>query len=170
MGPVLGLFLFGSLLAFSMITGRVRCTRYIGLAIGLPMLTTWPLAKLFTYYRLTLPTWLTLGYLVDFGGFMPASCEVSMPVEGPCGVPCGLLSLRSWLVKVFAGPDRWDSFVQPEPVVMICLVLGTMWLVSLVAISFTPRRIDRENEKARLEKCERECEDRKLEAGTPIRL
>lgn len=103
---------------------------------------------------------------------MPTSCEVSTPIVGQYGWPCGLLGLRSWLGKVFAGPDRWESFVQPEPVVEHYLFFGALWLAFLVIFAFSPRWIDRERELARLKvkKCDRECEERKLEAGTPTRF
>ena len=53
-----------------------------------------------------LPKILTLG--VQIGKFLPASCEASLPLEGPDGVPCYYKRLMEWTLMYLRGQDGFD--------------------------------------------------------------
>lgn len=123
----------GTALIFLLVICKEAISWYFDL--GLPFETSVPLVPMawvgniavnlyFRYHRISLPTWLTFGYVVEFGGAMSNVCaDTDMPLdsEDDGGWPCFPSKLNSWLAGV-AGPGGWKYLLQPPTALVLCLL------------------------------------------------
>lgn len=74
---------------------------------ALPLVSIWvPIAaSISAYHRISLPTWLTFGHPIGFGGVLPnVCCEMDKVMQGGEGdYPCLPYEFKIWLAKV-VGP------------------------------------------------------------------
>lgn len=134
---------------------------------------------------LPLPTWLTSGRPVAFGGTVSNICGGTEKPYGDSGGDggwaCFPSNVQIWLQDV-AGPDGWEHFFQPPRKLVACLIMSAgiiLYLGHIVAVLCKPgclfeggvfRRRERERREAR-EQCKsrRQCEkgNHCAEAGVP---
>lgn len=98
------------------------------------MMSVLPVSTYLLYQPLTLPlpTCLTFGHPVNFGGIWPNVCDPSnlaLHPRGDGGWPCFPRELRTWLANV-AGPDGWHYLVRPTEMMLAYLIIWTSTSVS----------------------------------------
>lgn len=73
-----------------------------------------PIALFLQYTRMNLPTWLTFGHPVAFGGVMPDVCDdISWAINPETGGwPCVSSCWGKWLADMY-GPDDWEFPCYP---------------------------------------------------------
>lgn len=86
-----------------------------------------PLTFLLQYHRVALPTWLTFGYPVAFGGVLPNVCDDT--IKEIALWPCIYEDSKTWLVNV-AGPHGWRYLVHPNSALLWCAALLIWMLVA----------------------------------------
>lgn len=163
----------GIALIFLLVVSKEAISWYFNL--GWPFETSVPLVPMawvgniavnlyIRYHRISLPTWLTFGYAVEFGGAMSNVCtdtDMSSDYEGDGGWPCFPSKLHGWLADV-AGPEGWKYLLQPPAKLVLCLLFlafNVGMLAVLVAVVRDPECLyesprHREERKQR-KKCER---------------
>lgn len=121
------------------------------------LLSTPPLAAYLLYHPLTLPlpTCMTFGHSVTFGGIWPNVCDPSnlaLHPRGDGGWPCFPRELETWLVDV-AGPDGWFYLVRPNEMIQACLIflgfyVGFFLFVFLMVCKVPRYKARKDEEKA----------------------
>lgn len=100
--------------------------------------TAWLLADLWTfptgfyllYHPVTLPvpTWLTSGHPVTFGGIAPNVCNnptLTLEVKPPGGWPCFPAHLKDRAAKL-AGPEGWKYLIHLDAELILCLFFAVL--------------------------------------------
>lgn len=116
------------------------------LVMTLTALWSLPMFLYLLYHRVTLPlpTWLTCGHPVAFGGAASNVCadpSVALGLNGNGGWPCFPSELKTWLAKV-AGPQGWSYLLQPDTKLILCLIflaLNIGIIVILIHLLRKPR-------------------------------
>ena len=155
---VAALFAFTIGIFGALYTGLICCYLKLGWDPIIPHLGSifclfWYLATTLylVYHRLTLPlpTWLTLGYPIAFGGIRPAICTESNNGNWEC-LPH---DLEAWLAS-FSELKNWDRYLKPELSILMFLFFvaaNLVWLKFVFdALSHDPQRdAARKDEKRR---------------------
>jgi hypothetical protein len=121
----------------------------LGLFVNYPFI-----AELIIHFGL--PTTVTFGYQV--GNIIPASCEGSMPIEGPNGCPCWLSRLREWTVLYLRGQDVYGvkEFRRMWVGICVAVVLEFCFVIVLpVVLTYVEsRKQDKQSVRLDVEKGE----------------
>jgi hypothetical protein len=100
--------------------------------------TAWLLADLWTFptgfyllyhpVTLPLPTWLTFGHPVTFGGIAPNVCHnptLTLEVKPPGGWPCFPAHLKDRAARL-AGPEGWKYLIHLDAELILCLFCAVL--------------------------------------------
>jgi hypothetical protein len=100
--------------------------------------TAWLLADLWTFptgfyllyhpVTLPLPTWLTFGHPVTFGGIAPNVCNnptLTLEVKPPGGWPCFPAHLKDRAARL-AGPEGWKYLIHLDAELILCLFCAVL--------------------------------------------
>lgn len=70
---------------------------------------------------------------IPIGGMLPTSCEASMAVEGPDGLPCQLLRFREWVDHVIADGSLHRDEIRLSWILacVLLLIFGGALVISL---------------------------------------
>lgn len=137
---------------------RLKCDQCVFIfPMMFSMLSMLPVAAYLVYHPLTLPlpTCMTFGHSVTFGGIWPNVCDPSnlaLHPRGDGGWPCFPRELETWLVNV-AGPDSWHYLVRPNEMIQACLLLlgfyvGFFLFVYLMVCKVPQYEAQKDEEKA----------------------
>lgn len=100
----------------------------IAIPVTLLLVMRGPIAtELSAYHRVSLPTWLTFGYPIGFGGALPIiCCDIDKVLQGGEGdYPCLPYELKAWFAKV-VGPSGWEHLFHPGEKIWICIIVATL--------------------------------------------
>ncbi|KAM0717813.1 hypothetical protein Q7P37_006145 [Cladosporium fusiforme] len=143
------------------------CTLAKSVAMLFGPVWTIPIGLFLVYHRLALPTWLTFGYPVAFGGTIPNNCEDACLFGLSYGSwPCLLPKLKVWLASA-VGPEGWTHLAHPEPFLILMMVVCLLILGTYSAVLKIQFEILRDTRRGREEKIRQRKDDAKrhLEAG-----
>jgi hypothetical protein len=93
-----------------------------------------------------LPKVLTFG--VQIRKILPASCEATMPLEGPNGLPCYYKRLREWTWMYLQGQDGFDREelrLMWKPIWSFGTFGPLVSVVSVLVIKYKTRRTQAED-------------------------
>lgn len=155
---VAALFAFTIGIFGALFMGLISCCLKLGwdpviLHLGYIFCLLWylPTTLYLVYHRLTLPlpTWLTLGYPIAFGGIRPAICTESNNGNWECL----RYDLEAWLAS-FSELENSDQFLKPELSILMFLFFvaaNLVWLKLVFdALRYDPQRdATRKDEKRR---------------------
>lgn len=146
------LFAFTICIFGALYTGLISCYLNLGWDPVIPHLGSifgliWylPTTLYLVYHRLTLPlpTWLTLGYPIAFGGIRPAICTESNNGNWECLRH----DLEAWLA-IFSELENWDQFLKSELSILMFLFFVAANLVWLKLV-FDALRYDPQHDATR---------------------
>ena len=98
------------------------------------------------YHQLTIPTWLTFGYPVSFGGVKPNICDESTADQCPC---------FTWFSDV-TGPGGWKYLFKPDFKLMFFILLLAYDIIFLRCLFTSLRKTKGDDTRRRGRKCS-EC-------------
>ena len=109
------------------------------LTVGL-VVTIWvfPTTLWLLYHRISLPTWLTFGHPVSFGGVRPNVCNSTfvpgLMIDRPCDWACFPSELQTRLARVIGGPERLKYLFQLDLKIIACFIFLAMILGMVAAV------------------------------------
>jgi hypothetical protein len=120
------------------------CSRLYPTVFMLGLLWTCPPALYLLYHPVTLllPTWLTFGHPVTFGGILPDNCDnstLALGWDGGHDWPCLPSELGTRVANV-AGPEGWKWLVYLDEKVALCLAFLALNLILLAMLMRTLRK------------------------------
>jgi len=104
-----------------------------------------PVVTYLLYHQFTIPTWLTFGYPVSFGGVKRNICDASTAGQWPC---------FTWFSDV-AGPGGWKYLFKPDPKLILFLLLLAYNIFFLRALAISLRKTKGDDPQRRSKKCRR---------------
>lgn len=113
------------------ISRNLACLEWMALLVPGNTAFAYVLGEVTVYYAL--PPALTFGKHI--GGFMPKSCEASLPIEGLAGWPCNAERFCAWVSKVM-GPDGWSHVKEAEG---MWYRVPALWMGCLILLLLLPR-------------------------------
>jgi hypothetical protein len=105
---------------------------------------TFPTGFYLLYHPVTLPlpTWLTFGHPVTFGGISPNVCNnptLTLVAKPPGGWPCFPAHLKDRIAHL-AGPEGWKYLVYLDAKLILCLSFLFINIVLITWLVFTVRK------------------------------
>ncbi|KAK3700464.1 hypothetical protein LTR37_015968 [Vermiconidia calcicola] len=110
---------------------------------------------------LGIPKIFTFG--IQIGKILPASCEASMAIEGPDGLPCSGKRFREW-VRRFLSDNGSYHFDEIEGPWIGCAIIVAAFVLSMLLLAM-PRTTDRSYEEHALAKAANDQEKQDLYAS-----
>jgi len=98
---------------------------------------TFPTGFYLLYHPVTLPlpTWLTFGHPVTFGGISPSVCNnptLTLEAKPPGGWPCFPSHLKDRIAHL-AGPEGWKYLVYLDAKLILCL---SFLIINIILITY----------------------------------
>lgn len=139
-------------------------------ALLCPITWAYPVGMFISYHRIDLPTWLTFGYPVAFGGVIPNVCnDVACAIypDDDSNWACLLSGLETWRSKVLS-PGGWKYLLQVDEKLLLCLmflgwqIFQCLYVVMVLRECAQRRDKQRKQRNAIHEGCEKDSSHEKV--------
>ena len=124
--------------------------------LALALSSTVPIVTYLLYHQLTMPTWLTFGYLVSLGGVKRNICDESTANQWPC---------FTWFSNI-TGPGGWKYLFQPDAQLIFFLLLLVFNIIFLELLVTSLRKSKIDDPQRRSNKCTK-CEKLRADIEMP---